>query len=137
MANYIKVRPYVAKRLGVLETRYHYADGNVQLFDKDLAGVDKGWVFRKEDTVARIGGLMMDPYRNREEQMKTAEECEKLPVPTDSVWMSGEDEASLEQSDSEDNGSEDVDNGNGPDSGEIPDGDSDSGSGEDEEGGDV
>ena len=80
--DYIKVRPYVANRLGVLNSRYRYADGNVQLWDKDLSEVDKGWVFRKEEVVAAIGGLMMDPYRNREEQRKPAEECTPLPLPS-------------------------------------------------------
>ena len=91
---YIKVRPYVAKRLGVFAARYRYNDGNVQLWDKDLREVDPGWAFRKAEVVAAIGGLAMDPYRNREEQQKRAEECTPLPLPTDPAWMpmDGEDE---------------------------------------------
>lgn len=94
--DYIKVRPYVANRLGVLNSRYRYADGNVQLWDKDLSEVDKGWVFRKEETVAAIGGLMMDPYRNREEQRKPAEECTPLPMPADPAWLPMEGEEDIE-----------------------------------------
>ena len=84
---YIKVRPYVAKRLGVFAARYRYADGNVQLWDKDLREIDRGWAFRRAEVVAAIGGLAMDPYRNREEQRKTAEECTPLPIPADPAWM--------------------------------------------------
>lgn len=87
MTNYIKVRPYVAHRLGVEQERYRYADGNVLLWDKELRMIDPGWVFHPEETAARIGGLMMDPYRNREEQEKTADECTPLPEPTDPDWM--------------------------------------------------
>ena len=102
MANYVKVRPYVARRLGVLDSRYRYADGDVQLFDKDLAGVDAGWVFRKEATVANIGGLMMDPYRNKEEQMKTADECTVLPDPVDPSWLPMDGEVTEEMESQED-----------------------------------
>lgn len=97
MVYYIKVRPYVAQRLGVEEERYHYADGNVLLWDKELGQIDAGWVFHKEETVARIGGLMMDPYRNREEESKTAEECTPLPLPTDPEWMEPEKREELER----------------------------------------
>ena len=34
---------------------------------------------------------MMDPYRNREEQEKSAEECTPLPEPTDPAWAIPED----------------------------------------------
>lgn len=90
MVYYVKVRPYVAERLGVDKERYRYADGNVLLWDKELGKVDSGWVFHKEETVARIGGLMMDPYRNRDEQAKSAEDCTPLPLPTDPEWMEPE-----------------------------------------------
>lgn len=86
MTYYIKVRPYVAQKLGVEDERYRYADGNVLIWDKELRLVDVGWVFHPEETVARIGGLMMDPYRNREEQQKSAEDCTPLPIPTDPEW---------------------------------------------------
>ncbi len=90
MVYYIKVRPFVAQKLGVDEERYRYADGNVLLWDKELGLIDSGWVFHKEETVARIGGLLMDPYRNREEQAKGKEECTPLPLPTDPEWMEPE-----------------------------------------------
>ena len=93
MVNYVKVRPYVAQRLGVEATRRRYADGNVLIWDKELRMIDPGWVFHPEETVARIGGLMMDPYRNREEQEKTADECTPLPEPTDPEWAIPEEEA--------------------------------------------
>lgn len=86
MVNYIKVRPHVAQRLGVEAARYRYADGNYLIWDKELRMVDVGWVFHPEETVARIGGLMMDPYRNKEEQAKSAGECTPLPEPTDPAW---------------------------------------------------
>ena len=90
MVNYIKVRPYVAKKLGVESVRARYPDGNVLLWDKELKQVDPAWVFHPEEVVARIGGLMMDPYRNREEQQKTAAECTPLPWPTDPEWADPE-----------------------------------------------
>lgn len=86
MVHYIKVRPYVARRLGVEEIRYRYADGNILIWDKELRMIDPAWVFHPEETVARIGGLMMDPYTNKIEQEKTAEECTPLPMPTDPAW---------------------------------------------------
>lgn len=91
MANYIKVRPFVAQKLGVESVRYRYADGNYLIWDKELSLVDVGWVFHPEQTVARIGGLMMDPYRNREEQQRSAGDCTPLPWPTDPEWRAPED----------------------------------------------
>lgn len=91
MANYIKVRPFVARKLGVESVRYRYADGNYLIWDKELSLVDVGWVFHPEQTVARIGGLMMDPYRNREEQQRSAGDCTPLPWPTDPEWRDPED----------------------------------------------
>lgn len=90
MANYVKVRPHVARMLGVEEVRYRYADGNYLIWDKELDLIDRGWVFHPEQTVAAIGGLLMDPYRNREEQDKTAEECTPLPEPADPRWAEPE-----------------------------------------------
>ncbi len=90
MTYYIKVRPYVAKKLKVEAVRKRYADGNYLIWDKELRMVDPGWVFHIEETVARIGGLLMDPYRNKEEQQKTAEECTPLPWPTDPAWVDPE-----------------------------------------------
>ena len=95
--NYIKVRPYVAKRLGILDQRYRFADGCVLLWEKDLSMVDRGWVFRRDEVVARIGGLWMDPMRTREEQAKTAAECTPLPGPTDREWADPEEGDALEQ----------------------------------------
>ena len=119
MTNYIKVRPHVAQRLGVENARYRYADGNVLIWDKELRMIDPGWVFHPEETVARIGGLMMDPYRNKEEQGKTADECTPLPLPTDPAWAVPDGE--VEASDDADAGEEE--------------GDKDAKSPEDEEGG--
>lgn len=84
--NYIKVRPYVAEKLGVTDSRCTFPDGNYQLWEKDLMMVDRGWVRRVGETVARIGGVMFDPYRCREERERKAEECVPLPEPTDPEW---------------------------------------------------
>lgn len=92
MGNYVKVRPHVAQILGVEAARYRYADGNYLIWDKELRQIDNAYVFHPEETVARIGGLLMDPYRNREEQMKSAEECTPLPEPTDPEWATPEEE---------------------------------------------
>ena len=100
MTFYIKVRPYVAERLGVEGVRQKYADGNVLIWDKELKKVDPGWVFHRDETVARIGGLLMDPYRNKEEQAKSADECTPLPMPTDPMWALPE-EDSEEDTDSD------------------------------------
>lgn len=119
MVHYIKVRPYVAHKLGVEAVRFRYADGNYLLWDKELRQVDPGWAFHPEETVARIGGLMMDPYRNREEQQKTAEECTPLPEPTDPAWMTPEDFGDTdgpEAGDGEEPG--DTGEGSGPEDGE-------------------
>lgn len=93
MTNYVKVRPHVARALGVEAARYRYADGNYLIWDKELRQIDNGYVFHPEETVARIGGLLMDPYRNKEEQQKTAGECTPLPEPTDPAWATPEEEA--------------------------------------------
>ncbi|MDE6009837.1 MAG: hypothetical protein K2F87_00125 [Muribaculaceae bacterium] len=84
--NYVKVRPHVAEKLGVASARCTYPDGNYQLWEKDLMMVDRGWVLRVEETVARIGGVMFDPYRNREERERSPEDCVPLPEPTDPEW---------------------------------------------------
>lgn len=101
MTYYIKVRPFVARKLNVEDARYRYADGNVLIWDKELRLIDNGWVFHPEETVARIGGLMMDPYRNKEEQAKSAEDCTPLPIPTDPAWIDPEEEEETIEKDAE------------------------------------
>lgn len=76
----------MAKRLGVYAQRYIYADGNVQLWEKDLSMVDRDWAFHPAEVVERIGGMLFDPYSNRDEQRRSAEDCTPLPEPTDPEW---------------------------------------------------
>ena len=122
MAHYIKVRPHVARRLGVEDQRYRFADGNILIWDKELRLIDVGWVFHPEETVARIGGLMMDPYRCKEEQMRTVDECSPLPEPTDPAGATPEGEDDRVPDDVEETPTDSL-----ADAGETPDLDRDGG----------
>lgn len=85
--NYVKVSPFVAQKLGVASQRCTYPDGSYQLWEKDLMMVDRGWVRRVEETLARIGGVMFDPYSNLEERNRKPEDCTPLPEPADPEWI--------------------------------------------------
>lgn len=90
--DYVKVRPYVARRMGVLDARSRYADGSVRLWLPDLRSVDRGYVYRVDRTVARIGGVRLNPYEARDEQDATREQCVAMPLPSDPDWMPWPDE---------------------------------------------
>lgn len=98
--NYIKVRPHVAQRLGLIRDRYIVKDGCVLLYEKDLKLVNPAYLFGQTGkTVADIGGLLLDPYAAKAETMRTAAECTPLPEPADPAWLPrpGEDGSMQEQ----------------------------------------
>ena len=91
--NYIKVHPYVAEKLGLTGQRSTYPDGCVQLYEKDLSLIDRGWVFgRREATIARIGGILFDPYANRAQHSLDPADSTPLPTPTDPAYLPPEPE---------------------------------------------
>ena len=88
--DYIKVRPFVARTLGLEGLRSTYPDGCVQLYAKDLSLIDRGYCLsqaRRTEAVARIGGLLMDPYRNRQEHDCSADTCAPHPHPPDPAYI--------------------------------------------------
>lgn len=85
--NYIKVRPNVAQRLGLYNDRVILNDGNVLLYEKDLRLINRAYLFGQVDeTVASVGGLLLDPYEAKRETQRAASDCLPLPEATDPAW---------------------------------------------------
>lgn len=80
---FIKVRPYVAERLGLDNLRFKTADGNYLLRQTDLLVF--GPLFAIEEYAARIGGVVLrdaEAAANFRGELNTP-----LPVPTDDEWQ--------------------------------------------------
>lgn len=64
MAFYIKVTQDVANALGLTEDRNKTADGNVLLWQADIAGIPGDTVF---DRAAAVGGVCLTPQQAKAE----------------------------------------------------------------------
>lgn len=84
MADWIKVRPNVAKILG-LECRGKTADGNYLLWQADLQNIDGVWGYPVN--AERVGGVIMN--HNQAGQEHHGELSTPLPEPTDEKYREG------------------------------------------------
>lgn len=91
--NYVKVSPYVAAKMGLQDSRGTFPDGNYMLWEKDLRDADRDWAFHPAETLAAIGGVLLNPWEAKSEMRKAAGECVALPEPTDAQWRQPQSES--------------------------------------------
>lgn len=84
---FVKVSPYVAKKMQLDQLRFKTADGNYLLRQSDMMVF--GPLFRLEEHAARIGGVVLrdsEAAANQRGEVNTP-----LPVPTDPEFIGPED----------------------------------------------
>lgn len=92
MAFYIKVTKQVADKLGLTEIRNATADGNVLLWQADVAQFEGDTVF---DRAGKIGGVCLYPQQAKEEIDGTTDS--PVPVTTPDEYKDAEDDVNSDE----------------------------------------
>lgn len=83
--NYIKVRPEIARTLGLDGIRTKFPDGNYKLYWPDLLPLSGGWGAYAR-TINAVGARVLTPEQVVAEQNGTAAPA-ALPTPTDPQYL--------------------------------------------------